>query len=103
MFTLFNFIICLAIYIAIFVTQLPGLIFLYILYGIALIIPSLAVTVRRLHDAGHSGWWYFISLIPFVGGIILLVMLCEDSQDGDNKYGPNPKDTPDSGTYGIGS
>ncbi|MCL2304252.1 MAG: DUF805 domain-containing protein, partial [Planctomycetaceae bacterium] len=56
-----------------------------------LIIPSLAVIVRRLHDAGYSGWMYFISLVPFVGGIILLVFLLQDSQPGRNQYGPNPK------------
>ncbi|MCL2304922.1 MAG: DUF805 domain-containing protein [Planctomycetaceae bacterium] len=47
--------------------------------------------VRRLHDAGYSGWMYFISLVPFVGGIILLVFLLQDSQPGRNQYGPNPK------------
>ena len=59
--------------------------------SVAAIIPSLAVMVRRLHDTGRSGWWYFISLVPFVGGIVLLVFLCTDSQPGDNLYGPNPK------------
>jgi uncharacterized membrane protein YhaH (DUF805 family) len=61
------------------------------LFILAMIIPSLAVCVRRLHDTGRSGWWYFIGLIPFVGGIILLVFMCQDSQAGPNLYGPNPK------------
>ena len=62
-----------------------------IIYGLAIFIPNLAVTVRRLHDTGKSGWWFFISLIPLVGGIWLLVILCTDSQFGANKWGDNPK------------
>ena len=63
----------------------------YFLYGLAVIIPSLAVTVRRLHDTGKSGWWIFISLIPLIGGIWLLILLVTDSQPGENPYGPSPK------------
>ncbi len=62
-----------------------------IIYALAIIVPSLAVTVRRLHDTGRSGWDFFISWIPLVGGIILLIFLIEDSQPGTNQYGPNPK------------
>lgn len=61
------------------------------LYSLAVLLPSLAVLVRRLHDIGKSGWWFFISLIPIVGVIWLLVLLATDSQPGDNQYGPNPK------------
>lgn len=61
------------------------------IYGLAVIIPSLAVTVRRLHDTGRSGGWFFISFVPLVGPIILLVFTVLDSNPGDNKYGPNPK------------
>lgn len=68
-----------------------GLLALMGIFALAVIIPGLAVIVRRLHDTGRSGWWYFISLVPFVGGIILLVFLCTDSQPGENKWGPNPK------------
>ena len=64
---------------------------IYLLYALAVLIPSIAVVVRRLHDVGKSGWWYFIALIPLVGGIWLLVLMCTDSQPGDNQYGPNPK------------
>ena len=53
--------------------------------------PRLAVMVRRLHDAGHSGWMLLISLIPFIGGIILLVFLLSPSVEAENKYGHNPK------------
>jgi uncharacterized membrane protein YhaH (DUF805 family) len=61
------------------------------LYALALIIPGIAVTVRRLHDTDHSGGWWFISLIPIIGTIILLIFMAQDSQPGANKYGPNPK------------
>ncbi len=63
------------------------------LYGLATIVPTLAVTVRRLHDVGRSGWYYFISLIPFVGGILLLISLIKDSDPGTNDWGPNPKNS----------
>jgi uncharacterized membrane protein YhaH (DUF805 family) len=66
-------------------------IILYVGYMLAIIVPVLALTVRRLHDVGRSGWWYFIGLIPLVGSIILLVWSCTNSQSGDNKWGANPK------------
>lgn len=62
-----------------------------IVYSLAVLIPSLAVLVRRLHDVGKSGWMFFIVLIPLVGAIWLLVLLVTDSQLGTNKWGPNPK------------
>ena len=58
---------------------------------IALFIPMLAVSVRRLHDIGKSGWFYLIGLIPLVGFIIMIVWYCRDSAPGQNMYGPNPK------------
>lgn len=61
------------------------------LVSLAFILPSLAVSVRRLHDIGKSGWWLFIAFIPFVGGIYLLYLTCKDSEFGENEYGPNPK------------
>ena len=54
-------------------------------------IPSLALTVRRLHDTGRSGWHFFISFIPIVGPFIILYYMCVNSQSGSNQYGPNPK------------
>ncbi len=65
---------------------------LYMIFLIASIIPQLAVSVRRLHDTGRSGWWLLISLIPLVGAIVLIIFLVGDSQAGENKYGPNPKE-----------
>ncbi|MDF1484370.1 DUF805 domain-containing protein [Ramlibacter sp. H39-3-26] len=61
------------------------------LLTLALFIPSLAVTVRRLHDTGRSGWWLLIAFVPLVGAIVLLVFTVQDSAAGDNAYGPNPK------------
>ncbi|MEK3721443.1 DUF805 domain-containing protein [Paenibacillus sp. FSL H8-0034] len=61
------------------------------LYSLAILLPSLAVGCRRLHDTGRSGWWLLISLIPLIGSIILIVFLCQDSDEYDNKYGANPK------------
>ncbi|MDR3108967.1 MAG: DUF805 domain-containing protein [Planctomycetaceae bacterium] len=55
-------------------------------------LPHIALTVRRLHDIGYSGWWYLLSLIPYVGIIPLIVFFCFDSQPGTNKYGANPKE-----------
>jgi uncharacterized membrane protein YhaH (DUF805 family) len=59
-----------------------------------LLLPGLAVTVRRLHDRGRSGFWVFIALVPFVGAVVLLVFVCQDSTPGDNAYGPSPKAVP---------
>ena len=61
------------------------------LYGLAVIIPGIAVAVRRLHDTGRCGWWILIGLVPFIGAIVLLVFMVLDSQPGENQYGPNPK------------
>lgn len=62
------------------------------LFSIILIIPSISVTVRRLHDIGKSGWWVLINLIPIIGQIVLLVFTIKDSTPGTNVYGPNPKE-----------
>lgn len=64
---------------------------LVLLYDLAVIVPSLAVGARRLHDVGLSAWLLLIGLVPFLGAIALLIIACIDSQPGDNKYGPNPK------------
>ena len=69
-----------------------GMGMLGLLVALALLIPSLAVAVRRLHDTDRSGWWVLLCLIPLIGGIWLLVLLCLDSTPGDNRFGPNPKE-----------
>jgi len=66
--------------------------YIYIIAALIHLIPGLAVSVRRLHDVGKSGWMYFIVLIPLVGPIWLLVLMFTDSADGENKWGPNPKE-----------
>jgi uncharacterized membrane protein YhaH (DUF805 family) len=62
---------------------------IWFLLVLILIIPSIAVSVRRLHDSGKSGLWYLIAFVPF-GSIVLLVLMCLDSEPGTNKWGPNP-------------
>jgi len=61
-------------------------------YILAVLLPGLAVSVRRLHDTDRSGWWVLISFIPVIGGLVFLVFMILDSQPGSNTYGPNPKD-----------
>ncbi|WP_019962410.1 DUF805 domain-containing protein [Woodsholea maritima] len=60
------------------------------LFMLGVLIPNIAVGVRRLHDTSRSGWWLLISLVPIIGAIWLIVLLVQDSH-GDNQYGPNPK------------
>jgi uncharacterized membrane protein YhaH (DUF805 family) len=96
MFTLFNIIF---LVVAVVLDNLLGLSFaplvpygwIYVIYVLAVFIPGIAVVVRRLHDIGKSGWFYFIALIPIIGVIWLLVLLCTDSESGANKWGDNPK------------
>lgn len=62
------------------------------LYSLAVFIPTIAVTVRRLHDVGKSGWWVLIGIIPFIGTIILIIFCVQQSQSGTNQYGEPPLD-----------
>lgn len=57
------------------------------IYSLVVLIPGIAVFIRRMHDINKSGWWWFISLVPLVGTIILLVFMCTDSVNENNKYG----------------
>lgn len=66
--------------------------YLVILFYVAILLPGLGVSIRRLHDTGRSGWWLLIGIVPVVGGIMLLVFTCTDSKPGANQYGPNPKE-----------
>ncbi|MBC8753620.1 DUF805 domain-containing protein [Kordia sp. YSTF-M3] len=99
MFILFNIIILIGLVmtfgILTAITQSPAIGILgfsvYIIYGLGILIPNLAVIVRRLHDTGNSGWMILIQLIPLVGGIWLLVLMCTEGQVGPNEYGPDPK------------
>ncbi len=67
---------------------------LYALYSLALIVPSIAVGIRRLHDTGRSGWWLLILLVPLVGFIVLIVFLATQGNPGANQYGPPPPTEP---------
>ena len=71
------------------VTSLVGVL---MLCWAAVIIPSLAVTVRRLHDIDKSGWWFLISFIPIVGAIVILIFSVTDGTRGPNRFGPDPKE-----------
>lgn len=62
------------------------------IFSIGMLLPSLGVAVRRLHDVDRSGWWLLIALIPIVGVLVLLVFSVRDSQLGSNRFGLNPKD-----------
>ncbi|MCW2543144.1 MAG: hypothetical protein JWM40_696 [Frankiales bacterium] len=95
----FSLAILLAYVVCIVVTAVvkPLGILLIVVLVLAAIVPGLAVSIRRLHDTGKSGWWYLIGFVPFVGGIILLVFMVSDSGP-DNMYGPNPK-----GAIGYGT
>ena len=60
------------------------------IFMLATLLPNISATVRRLHDTGRSGWWYWIVLIPMIGIIVLLVFAASKGTDGDNDYGPDP-------------
>lgn len=95
MFTLFNMIFIIAIAILsggiASATDMPAFMGLYFIYVLGVVLPSLAVVVRRLHDVGKSGWFYLISLIPFIGAIWIFVLLVTEGDRGANQYGPDPK------------
>lgn len=62
-----------------------------LLYSLAVLLPSLAVGARRLHDTGRSGWWLLIGFIPLIGAIVLIVFFATDGERQPNAYGPDPK------------
>jgi uncharacterized membrane protein YhaH (DUF805 family) len=66
---------------------------LFMLVILLLIIPSLAVQVRRFHDQDKSGWFVLLNFIPYVGGLIVFVFMCMDGTKGENRFGPDPKQT----------
>jgi uncharacterized membrane protein YhaH (DUF805 family) len=89
-FLLLNIIIAMLLFLSSFLLGMFGMI-LYIIYALATFIPGIAVAVRRLHDTGKSGWFYFVALIPIIGGIWLLIVLATEGTPGPNEYGPDPK------------
>ncbi len=89
MFFLFNIIIAIVLSIIEGSVGSPGI--LSTLYSLAVLLPSIGVSIRRLHDTGRTGWWLLIGLIPLLGLIILLVFMAQEGEAGENQYGPNPK------------
>lgn len=89
MFLLFNMIIALVLGVVDGLFGSPGV--LGTIYSLAVFIPSIAVSMRRLHDTGRSGWWMLIGFVPLIGAIVLLIFFAQDSMQGDNQYGPSPK------------
>ncbi|KUG08039.1 DUF805 domain-containing protein [Solirubrum puertoriconensis] len=95
MFTLFNIIFAIA---AMVLDNVLGLAFdgigygmIYGLYSLGMLIPGLAVAVRRMHDVNKSGWFLLIGFVPLIGAIWLLVLMCSEGTRGDNQYGTDPK------------
>ena len=96
MFSLFNFIIAVVLGI---IGGIAGIFEFYsgvlsTIYSLAVLVPGIAVSVRRLHDTNRSGWWVLIVLVPLIGTIVLLVYMVQNSGLGENQYGPNPKTAP---------
>ncbi|MFF0189335.1 DUF805 domain-containing protein [Streptomyces sp. NPDC005244] len=91
MFALFNVVIALVLVGLAAATKSTVFYVLYIVYILAVILPSLGVLVRRLHDTGRSGGWFFISFVPLVGGLVLFIFTVLEGNPGPNEYGPNPK------------
>ena len=85
-FTLFEVI---AVLLAVGVDAALGFMIAYPVVVLALLLPALAVSVRRLHDTDRSGWWYLLSFVP-LAGLVLIVFWCQDS-GADNRFGPSPK------------
>ncbi len=73
-------------------SQAIGIGLLACIYALAVLIPGIAVSVRRLHDTDRSGWWLLIVLIPIIGPIVLIVFMCIDGTPGTNRFGPSPKE-----------
>lgn len=93
MFVLFNFIISVVLSVIDHVVGLDknGVGILRPIYALAVLVPSIAVAVRRLHDTNRSGWWILVGLVPCIGWIFLLIYYVQDSDPQPNQYGPNPK------------
>ena len=89
MFCLFNIIVALVLAVIDGLAGTSGVIAM--LYSLAVLIPGIAVSVRRLHDTGRNGWWLLIVLVPAIGAIVFLVFMVQNSSPGKNQYGANPK------------
>ena len=65
--------------------------FIGFLYNLAVLLPGVAVAMRRLHDTDRSGWWLLLGFIPILGWIVLIIFYCLESTPGQNQYGPSPQ------------
>jgi len=81
---------CLAHIIILAALLMLNLSFVFTVYQIAAFVPNIALSIRRLHDMGNSGWWLLVGIVPLIGPIALIFFNCSDSVP-DNEYGPNPK------------
>lgn len=72
------------------ITNMIGLGFLTTIYSLGLLLPTVSIAARRLHDTGRTGWWQLIGLIPLIGLIVLLIFYTQKSHPGSNEYGANP-------------
>jgi len=70
-------------------------------FGLLVLLPSVAVAFRRLHDTGRSAWWLLIGVLPLVGQVVLLVFFCSAGDRGDNRHGPAPKDATEAATQRV--
>jgi uncharacterized membrane protein YhaH (DUF805 family) len=91
MFAFVNLVVSLVLYVLTFATHSGFFLVLVFLYALAVVLPSMAVLARRLHDIGMSGWWILIGLVPFIGGIVLFVFTLLPGNQGPNQYGDDPK------------
>ncbi len=62
-----------------------------IVQSLAFLVPSISVSIRRLHDIDRSGWWLLLVLVPIIGWLVLLIWECTDGTSGTNRFGPDPK------------
>lgn len=90
MFVLFNFLISFVLPFLAELLKSGFIMVIFRIYVLIIIVPSWAVSVRRLHDIGKTGWLVLVNLIPYVGNLIMIFLACLDSEPGTNKYGPNP-------------
>lgn len=89
MFALISFVVATVLTIVENLVGVPGT--LSSLYNLAVLLPSLAVAMRRLHDTGRSGFWLLLIFIPVLGWLVLLIFYILEGTSGDNEYGPDPK------------
>ena len=78
-------------YLRVYINPETGLGFFSGIYALGVMIPGIAVSVRRLHDTGRSGWWLLINLVPLLGSIVFIYFTVLDSNPESNEYGPSPK------------